>query len=163
MATLTAFKFETADGAESAMSLAQDLQKQYALDIEDGAIVTWPIGAKKPKTKQMHTLTGAGALGGSFWGLLFGLIFLVPFLGLAIGAAIGALAGHFADYGIDDAFIKQVRQKVTERTSALFLLTRQANAEKVADAFKTGLPKYELIASNLTEEQEARLREAFEG
>jgi uncharacterized membrane protein len=59
----------------------------------------------------------------AFWGLLFGLIFFVPFLGLAIGAAIGALAGKMSDYGIDDNFIKQTREKVTEGTSALFLMT----------------------------------------
>ena len=44
-------------------------------------------GQKKPKTRQLHNLTGAGALGGAFWGMLFGLIFFVPLLGAAIGAA----------------------------------------------------------------------------
>ena len=61
----------------------------------------------------MNNLTGAGALGGSFWGLLFGLIFFVPLLGLAIGAGIGALTGSMSDVGIDDRFIKEVRDKVT--------------------------------------------------
>ena len=42
---------------------------------------------------------------------------------MAVGAAAGALAGSLADYGIDDDFIKNVREKVTEGTSALFLLT----------------------------------------
>ena len=43
--------------------------------------MTWPAGKKKPKTQQLNSLTGAGALGGAFWGLLFGLIFFVPLLG----------------------------------------------------------------------------------
>jgi len=42
----------------------------------DGAVVSWPPDEKKPKTRQLHSTTGAGALGGAFWGLLFGLIFL---------------------------------------------------------------------------------------
>ena len=37
------------------------------------------------------------------------LLFFIPFFGLAIGVAMGALSGKFADYGIDDNFIKQTR------------------------------------------------------
>src|SRR5579872_7495938 len=107
METLTALEFPTAEGAETMLYTLQNLQKQQLIQIEDGAIVTWPVGAKKPKTRQLskETATGAGALGGAFWGMLFGLLFFVPFFGLAIGAAAGALAGHFAHYGIDENFI----------------------------------------------------------
>ena len=93
--------------------------------------------------------------------MLFGLIFFVPFFGLAVGAAMGALAGKFSDYGIDDNFIKQVREQVTEGTSALFLLTSNAVQDKVAEAFQ-GV-HMELIKSNLTGEQEAQLKEEFGG
>ena len=71
-------------------------------------------------------MAGVGALQGAFWGMLFGLIFFVPFFGLAVGAAMGAMAGKLTDYGINDDFIKQTREKVTEGTSALFLMTTQA-------------------------------------
>ncbi len=101
------------------LSTLENLQKQQLIQIHDGAIVSWPAGAKKPKTKQLHDMTGAGALGGAFWGMLFGLLFFVPFFGLAIGAAMGALAGHFAHYGIDEDFINSVRSKITPGTSAL--------------------------------------------
>jgi hypothetical protein len=102
------------------------LQKQQLITLQDAAIVTWPQGKKQPKTQQLHSLAGAGAMQGAFWGMLFGLIFFVPFFGLAVGAAMGALSGKFADYGIDDNFIKQMQDKVTEGTSALFLLTSGA-------------------------------------
>jgi uncharacterized membrane protein len=91
--------------------------------------------------------------------LLFGLLFFVPFFGLAIGAATGALMGEFADYGINDDFIKQVREQVTEGTSALFLLTTSAVWERIAEEFK-GVSA-ELIQSNLTSEQEAQLLADF--
>jgi uncharacterized membrane protein len=55
-----------------------------------------------PKTRELNSTTGRGALGGGFWGLLFGLIFFVPILGLAIGAALGALSGSLADVGISN-------------------------------------------------------------
>lgn len=160
MAVLTVFKFETPDGADQALALVQDLQKQNLITLQDAAIVTWPEGAKKPKTRQLASTTGAGAMSGAFWGMLFGLILWVPFLGLAIGAAMGALAGHFADYGINDSFIKDVRSKVTEGTSAIFLLTSNAVVDRVADAFKA-LPKFEILSTNLSTEQEEKLKAEF--
>ena len=159
MASLTVWKFTTPDGAEQAYEKLTALAKEQLITIDDAAIVSWQTGAKKPKTRQTQATTGAGALGGAFWGMLFGLLFFVPFLGMALGAAMGAMMGHFADYGIDDDFIKQVRTKVTEGTSALFLMSANATVDKVAAAF-AGTPM-ELIQSNLSEEQEAALRAAF--
>ena len=159
MASLTVWKFETPDGADQALAKVESLSKQQLITVQDAAVVSWPEGAKKPKTRQAANLAGIGALQGAFWGMLFGLLFFIPFFGLAVGAAMGALAGHFADYGIDDDFIKGVRDKVTEGTSALFLLTEKATVDKVTDAFKG--TKMELIQSNLTAEQEAQLKEAF--
>jgi len=161
MATLTVLEFPTATGAEDMLQTLQNLQKQQLIQIEDGAIVTWPVGAKAPKTTQLSqsAATGAGALGGAFWGMLFGLLFFVPFFGLALGAAVGALAGHFAHYGIDEDFINKVRSKVTEGTSALFLLTSKAVVDKVAEAVKD--KQFELVSTSLSKEQEDQLRETF--
>lgn len=159
MATLTVWKFDTADGAEKALELLEGMQKEELIQVNDGAYVTWPEGRKKPKTQQMRNMTGMGALGGSFWGLLFGLIFFVPLLGLAVGAAMGALAGSMSDVGIDDEFIKRVRDNVTPGTSALFVMTSNVVVDKVLDQFKNSGAS--LISTNLSDEQEARLREAF--
>ncbi len=159
MATLTVWKFETADGAQGALDKVVELSKQQLIQIQDAAIVSWPAGKKSPKTRNLGDMTGRGALTGAFWGMLFGLIFFIPFFGLAVGAAMGALAGKFSDYGIDDNFIKQVREKVTEGTSALFLLTSGAVQDKVKQAFAG--TSMQLVQSNLNSEQEARLREEF--
>jgi uncharacterized membrane protein len=72
---------------------------------------------------------------------------------------MGALTGKMADYGISDEFIKQTREKVTEGTSALFIMTSDAVMDKVAEELKG--EKFELIASNLTKEQEEQLMTAF--
>ena len=159
MATLTVLRFPTAEGAQQMETTLLGLQKQQLITIQDAAIVTWPQGKKQPKTEQLHSLAGQGALMGAFWGMLFGLIFFVPFFGLAVGAAMGALSGKFADYGIDDNFIKQMRDKVTEGTSALFLLTTGATLDKVVDAVK-GMD-FEIISTNLSKEQEEQLRAAL--
>jgi uncharacterized membrane protein len=159
MATISVLKFSTADGAEQALGTLQDLSKQHLINLHDAAIVTWPEGKKKPKTRQLANLAGMGALDGAFWGMLFGLIFFVPFFGMAIGAAMGAIGGKFADYGIDDDFIKSVQNQVTEGTSALFLMTSEAVVDKVADAMK-GL-EFEIVSTNLSQEEEDSLRAAF--
>ncbi|MHB8103105.1 MAG: DUF1269 domain-containing protein [Methanosarcina sp.] len=107
------------------------ISKKQLITLQDAAIITWPEGKKKPKTKQLSSMTGVGALSGAFWGMLFGLIFLIPLFGLVVGAAMGAMAGSMADVGITEDFIKSVRSKVTEGTSALFLMTSGAVQDKV--------------------------------
>ena len=159
MATLSVLKFPTADGAQQMEGTLLELQKQHLIEVQDAAIVTWPQGKKQAKIQQLHSLTGQGALQGAFWGMLFGLLFFIPFFGLAIGAAMGALSGKFADYGIDDNFIKQTREKVTEGTSALFLLTSGAVVDKIVEAFKG--QTFEILSTNLPKDKEAELRAAF--
>lgn len=160
MATLTVWKFSTSEGADHALNKLRDLQKQELIQILDAAIVSWPQGRKRPKTYQAMDTVGAGALGGAFWGILFGLIFFAPLLGLVVGAATGAISGKLTDYGINDDFIQELQNKVTEGTSALFLMTGQVTVDKVEAAF-TPEEKGELIQSNLSSEQEAKLREDF--
>jgi uncharacterized membrane protein len=159
MATLTVWKFPTALGAEAAEHTLEQLTKQELIKVHDAAIVSFPEGAKKPKTRQLKNMTGAGALGGSFWGLLFGLIFFVPLLGMAVGAGLGALSGSMTDVGIDDDFIRTMRDEITPGTSALFLMSSDAVMDKVQEAFEG--QSMELVRTNLTNEQEAALREVF--
>jgi uncharacterized membrane protein len=78
---------------------------------------------------------------------------------VAVGAAMGALTGSMSDVGIDDEFIRKVRDNVTPGTSALFVMTSNVVADKVLDEFRsTGAS---LISTNLSNEQEGRLREVF--
>jgi uncharacterized membrane protein len=159
MATLTVLKFADPDGAGRMLDKVKALQKQQLIKLQDAAIVSWQSGKKAPKTKQLVDMAGMGALDGAFWGMLFGLIFFVPFFGLAVGAAMGALGGKMSDYGIDDNFIKKTREQVTEGTSALFLMTEGAVLDKVVEQLKG--EQFELIASNLSKDQEDQLKAAF--
>jgi uncharacterized membrane protein len=163
VATLSVLKFNDPYGADRVLVALQGLQEREMITLEDAAVVSWPQGNKKPKTRQLHSTAGAGATWGAFWGFLFGLIFFVPFLGAAIGAGMGGMGGMtgaLADVGIDDNFVKDVREKVTEGTSALFALTSGATAP---DKVVSELQQYdfEIISTNLPEEQEQKLREAF--
>jgi uncharacterized membrane protein len=161
MASFSVWKFDSSDGADGALATLESLQREQLIEVLDAAVVSWPQGEKKPRTRQLHSTAGAGALGGAFWGMLFGLLFFVPLLGLAIGAGMGALMGSMADVGIDDNMIKQIREKVTPGTSALFLLSQNAVQDRVAERFQNLKGHVELLQSNLSNEQEAKLRDVF--
>ena len=159
MATLTAWKFSTPQGADIALEKLQKLQSEQLINVQDAAVVSWEEGRKKPKTRELHDTKKGGALGGGFWGLLFGLIFFVPILGLAIGAATGALFGSLADVGISDSFIKTVRREGHARHLGAVPAQLGRGGRPGAEEFAG--TEAELISTNLSADQEAKLREAF--
>jgi uncharacterized membrane protein len=160
MATVTVLRFTTPTGADETLDQIRELQEQNKITLHDAAIVSWPAGQQSPKTRQLVDVVGNGALSGMFWGILFGLIFVTPFFGMAIGGAVGAIGGALRDYGIDDDFIKSIRGAVTPDTSALFLMTSDAVLDRVAE--KLSGRNFEIIATNLSSEQERKLRELFQ-
>lgn len=158
MSTITVVSTPTMTGAEQLESRLETLQQEGLITIQDAAAVVRDENGK-PKVKQALNLVGQGALGGMFWGMLFGILFGVPWFGGAIGAASGGIAGYFADFGIDDKFIKSVSKEIAPGTSALFLLTSDAVVDRLADALQD--VDMEIIHTNLPADQEAELRAAF--
>jgi len=157
--TLTAWKFERPDGASQAVRTLKDLQDEGLIVIHDAAIVEWPSGARRPKTRQVDDMTGQQALGGAFWGFLFGILFFVPLLGAAVGAGVGALSASLRHVGIEEKFIDDVKDAITEGSSALFLMSSSGVEDRIRQRFiGTDL---RLIGTNVNPEQEAKLREAF--
>src|SRR5918993_529991 len=159
LATLSVLNFNDPSGADRVLLALQGMQERQLITLEDAAVVSWPADRKKPQTRQLSGTAGGGAAFGALWGFLFGLIFFVPLLGMAAGAAMGGIMGSLADVGIDDDFIRQVREKVTPGTSALFALTSGATEDRVIEELKQF--DFEIISTNLSAEQEQKLREAF--
>lgn len=159
MATMTVLRFDQDhDGPDRVLGALARLQKQGLITVLDAAKVTRRADGKV-KIRQANNLVGAGALGGAFWGMLIGLLFFMPWMGLAIGSITGALSGSFSDYGIDDGFIKEVGDRIRAGDGALFLLTTGAVLDRVRDELSH--EKFEILHTNLSEEQEAQLREVF--
>jgi uncharacterized membrane protein len=159
MATLTAFRFDTVDGADNALGVVPMLQEQQLITVLDAALVSWPKGKNRPSTRQVILPSGTQLLDGTFWGMLFGLIFFVPVLDAGRRAETDRLTSALSDVGIDDNFIYQVRSKLTEGTSALFVLSRDAVADTINDASKGEKP--DLITINLLRDEEMKLRNLF--
>jgi uncharacterized membrane protein len=167
MTELVVVGFKGQDTADQVLNKLRELQKEYLVDLED-AVVVVRDGKGKVRIKQAVPLVRMGAASGAAWGgligLLAGLLFLNPLLGwltgLAVGAGAGALSGALADYGINDDFIKNLGKTLEAGSSALFILVRRVNAEKVLPELKPFGGT--ILRTSLTNEQEQRLKAALE-
>jgi uncharacterized membrane protein len=168
MAELIVVGFDDVHTADRALTELGRLQREYLIDLEDAVVaIRDPDG--RLRLKQSMDLVGAGAasggLWGAMWGSLVGLLFLNPLIGLVAGAALGAgsgaLSGSLADYGINDDFIRSIGQTLQPNTSALFVLLRKFQPEKVLAEISSFRGK--VLRSSLSPEQERRLQEALSG
>jgi uncharacterized membrane protein len=153
---LTVLTFRGADAAERAVQPLGVLAATGEVQVADAAVLSWAEGRRKPSARPLGDLNGGGLLWNGSWGVLLALLFVVPIAGPTFGAAAGAFAGALAEFGIDDAWVKRVRDMVTPGTSALFLLADRDVAEDVAAALPAA--GTEAIAITLSPEHERRLR-----
>jgi len=135
-----------------------ELNNQYVLSLIDATEVVWHAD-NKVKVMNLRNLTGVGAMGGAFWGLLFGILFFVPLFGVAVGAVSGAIAGHFTHLGVSKDFLKQIEDRMKPGPLALAIIAANVTVDKLVQAISTPHPK--VIRSSLSNEQEAKLNEAF--
>lgn len=166
MAELVVVGFESLHEADRALNELMRLQKEYLIDLEDAVVVTRDPGGKihlKQSFDLVGTSAALGGLRGAMWGSLVGLLFLNPLIGLAAGAALGAgagaMSGSLIDYGINDDFIRSIAQTLQPDTSALFVLVRKAQPEKVLSDISQFRGR--VIRSSLSPEQESRLQAAL--
>jgi uncharacterized membrane protein len=161
MTTFTVWKFGDADGAERAEATLKTAAGEGLVKIVDHAVLTWPEDAEKPDLKHAHDSGKRGAGWGALWGVLGGALFAVPVVGLAVGAGIGALAKSTDGTGLTKEDMERIRTEVTPGTSALFLVTEDANMDRLGERFRGHDTK--LISTNLTEAEREVLLETFGG
>jgi uncharacterized membrane protein len=166
MAELVVVGFDNPNDADRVLTKLTRLQKEYLIDLEDAVIaIRGSDGTVRIKQSVNLVSLGAasGGLSGAMWGSLIGLLFLNPLAGFAIGGAVGlgsgALRGNMIDYGINDDFIKSIGDTLQPDTSALFLLIRKSQPEKVL----AELSQFEgrVIRSSLSPDQETKLEAAL--
>ncbi len=169
MPDLVCIGFPDRETADRALDDLRRLQRDYLIDLEDACVAVREADGRV-RLKQAVDLVSIGAAGsglsGMLWGSLVGLLFLNPLAGMAVGGAVGAgagaLAGTVADYGIPDDYIRQLAGTLEPGTSALFVLIRKVNPDKVLPE----LEKYRgarILRTSLTTEQERRLGDALAG
>lgn len=158
MSELIVIGYDTPSDAEEARDALLRMASEYMVEVADAVVATSDENGGV-KLNQLVNLWTAGAAGGSFWGLLVGLLFLNPLLGVLVGGSAGALSGALTDFGINDAFMKNVSETLKPGTAALFLMTKQTASDKVLDRLASH--GGEVIRTNLDTAHEARVREAF--
>jgi len=158
MSDLVAIIYPTEQKAEEVRQRLFKLQREYLISIKD-AVIAVKNDAGSVKLSQLFSTTAAGAATGSFWGLLIGILFLNPFIGVALGAASGAIGGALTDYGINDAFMKELSANLQPGNAALFVLIKDMTADKVLreiqDAGGT------VLKTSLEDSKEKQLRDAL--
>lgn len=158
MADLLVISYPTEAEAEVVRSRLLGMQKEYLIELGDAVVaVRQPDG--KVKLNQLFQPAAAGAASGALWGSLIGWLVMMPLVGAAVGAASGALSGKLADFGINDAFMRDVAGSMTEGRAALFLLIRKMTTDKVmAELQGTGGT---IMRSSFDETKEDELRAAL--
>ncbi|MGB5062297.1 MAG: DUF1269 domain-containing protein [Candidatus Competibacter sp.] len=157
--TFVAIAYDDMFKAQEVRLRLLQMQKEYLIDLED-AVVAVRDEKGKVKLHQIHDLTTAGALSGSFWGLLIGLLFMNPLLGLAAGAAGGALSGALADIGINDDFMKKLASELKPGTSVLFVLVKHFTPDKVLAELEGAGGR--LLKTSLSHEDETKLQSVLD-
>lgn len=166
MSELVVLGFESAEEADRLLTRLGRMQREYLIDLEDSVVAIRDDDGRvrlKQSISMVARGTSYGLLSGGIWGSLIGLLFLNPLagfaLGGAVGAGVGALSGSLADYGINDDFMRELGATLKPGTSALFLLLRKAQPEKVLAEIE-GLNAH-VIRTSLSPEQETRLQAAL--
>ena len=161
MTTFTVWKFEEPDGAAHAESLLKTAADDGLVTIVDHAVMSWPHGAPAPETHHKHDDSKRGAGWGALWGILGGALFAVPVAGAVVGAGLGALAKATSGTGITKDDLERIRTQVVPGTSALFIVTEDANLDRLGE--RVDRRNATLISTNLTEAERSTLLETFGG
>ena len=158
MSDLVAIVYPSEAKAEEVRQRLFKLQKEYLIKFSD-AVIAVKTEAGPVKLNQLVNTTVAGAASGSFWGLLIGVLFLNPIIGVALGAASGALGGALADYGIKDAFMKELSANLQPGKAVLFVLIQEMTADKVLKEIQDAGGV--VLKTSLDDSKEKLLRDAL--
>ncbi len=157
------------------------MNKTWDLDLSDAVAVYRDYDGKLRVDQSYQATTGQGAAWGGLFGGIIGALLAAPFTagasvagaaaaavigagsvgGVALGASLGAIdAGTWKeDYGISEDFVDQVGAMLQPLDSAVFVLARTINPERVADAFRGYGGK--VLRTTLTDVQRARVEQTL--
>ena len=139
--SLTVWHYDTAMGAAAGEIRLKDLQQQGGVRIVDAITVTWVPGADKPHVGHVLRQGPTAVAKGSALGALVGTLFLAPVAGAAAGAGVAAVAHRLRDTGIDQAFLEDITARLKPGTSALLVLSADADLDVLRPFIERGLAR----------------------
>jgi uncharacterized membrane protein len=132
MSSLTAWRFAGTEGADAAVLRLKQLDGQDLIDLEDVAVIRWPLYAGQPAAAEHATDEGG---------------------------MVSAMAKKLRKSVIDSSMVESVKGDLTPGTSAVVLLTSGAVIDTIAQAFRG--QSMELIRSDLSVPEQDQVRAAF--
>jgi uncharacterized membrane protein len=157
MPSLTVWLYPTAFGAESGELHLRSLVERDAIRVHDAATIVWMPHDAEPLVRPVDHRTLKSAGRGAVVGALVGLVILNPVAGAAVGAGAGAAIRKARSAGIDEEFVASVRAKVTPGTSALLVLSSDADPVAVGEVVRNS--EAVLLHAELTPEARQLLEE----
>ena len=132
MSSLTAWRFDGTEEADDAVLKLKRLDDQKLIDVQDVAVIRWPEHASGPSSQEHVTREG-----GMFQ----------------------SMAKKMSHSNIDSSTVESVKGDMMPGTSAVVLLSDNADPEAVTRAFEG--KSMELIRSDLSVQQEDQARRTF--
>jgi uncharacterized membrane protein len=147
--TLSAWIYDSPNGAAAGKVRLQRLSQRGAIVVVDAVTVTWVRGAHRPRIGRPHGGTMQAAIRRSPLEVLLGRL-MFPH-GALDGVADLASALHGS--GLNEEFLRRLRERFVPDTSALLVLTRWADFDEVQLVIGRGRARgdVELFYAPLTE------------
>jgi uncharacterized membrane protein len=158
MKELVVLGFDSRELAEEARSLGGELDREGALQL-DGAALAYRRDDGRVELVQPMRLAQSGAASGAVAGGLMGMFLLEPILFAALGAAAGAAGAGLSALGLNQWFLRQVRETLEPGRAALFLVVSDADPQRAIDALRPLAPR--VLRTTLDPAAEERLLAAF--
>jgi uncharacterized membrane protein len=172
---LVALAFDGQYTAEGMLDTLKQLQKDGAIELEDAVVISRGVQGEQlylnpsgvsggapaiaqnaqAEIEQTTHRRGRAAAAGAGIGLFAGWLLGGP-IG---GAVVGTLIGGLRDRGIDDKFAKDIASHLHSDSSALLLLVKRADPDKVLAAIQPF--KGTILLTDLSPETEKTLRAAL--
>jgi uncharacterized membrane protein len=157
MPSLTVWLYPTAFGAEMGELQLRSLIERDAIRLHDAATIIWMPHDEAPLVRPVKHKTLKSAGRGAVVGAIVGLVVLNPVAGAAAGAGAGAAINRARSAGLDDEFVQKIRAKVTPGTSALLVLSSDADPVAVGEVLRRS--EAVLLQADLTPEGQRILEE----
>lgn len=142
---LTVWIYDTALGAAAGEVRLRNLRARDVIEVHDAVTVSWMPGSHQPRIGHLWHETSAAAARNSALGRLVRLIFLDRTVGAATNGDLSALATRLRTTGIDRTFLEELRAHLRPESSALLVLSGDADLDQVRPVIERGLARGDVI------------------
>ena len=142
---LTVWIYESALGATAAVVRLKSLRDRHAVEVLDAVTVSWLPGSHRPLIGHLRHEKSTPSPRSSVLGGLVDLIFVAPAAGVAPDARLATLAERLRGTGIDQTFLADMKAQLHPESSALLVLSGDADLDVVRPAIERGLARGDVV------------------